>query len=90
MAPHRGKIIPVGVCEQPDAILPFFGLVKELQIQFAIAYTRDDFETCVAMLAERRIDIAPMITDIVSLDELPDAFEALRTPSTQCKVLTRM
>jgi threonine dehydrogenase-like Zn-dependent dehydrogenase len=42
------------------------------------------------MLAERRIDIAPMITDIVSLDELPDAFEALRTPSTQCKVLTRM
>lgn len=90
MAPHRGKIIPVGVCEQPDAILPFFGLVKELQIQFAIAYTRDDFETCVAMLAERRIDIAPMITDIVSLDELPDAFEALRTPSTQCKVLMRM
>ena len=90
MAPHRGKIIPVGVCEQPDAIMPFFGLVKELQIQFAIAYTRDDFETCVAMLAEQRIDISPMVTDIVSLDELPDAFEALRTPSSQCKVLTRM
>jgi threonine dehydrogenase-like Zn-dependent dehydrogenase len=90
MAPHRGKIIPVGVCEQPDAIMPFFGLVKELHIQFAIAYTRDDFDTCVAMLAERRIDISPMVTDIVSLDELPDAFEALRTPSSQCKVLTRM
>jgi 2-desacetyl-2-hydroxyethyl bacteriochlorophyllide A dehydrogenase len=89
MAPHRGKIIPVGVCEQPDAIMPFFGLVKELQIQFAIAYTRDDFETCVAMLAEGRIDVSPMITDVVSLDELPDAFEALRQPSHQCKVLTR-
>jgi 2-desacetyl-2-hydroxyethyl bacteriochlorophyllide A dehydrogenase len=89
MAPYRGKIIPVGVCEQPDAIMPFFGLVKELQIQFAIAYTKDDFETCVAMLAEKRIEVAPMVTDIVSLDELPDAFEALRTPSSQCKVLTR-
>ncbi len=90
MAPHGAKIIPVGVCEQPDAIMPFFGLVKELNIQFAIAYNRDDFETCVAMLAEGRIDIRPMITDVVSLDELPDAFEALRTPSSQCKVLTQM
>lgn len=90
MAPHRGRIIPVGVCEQPDSIVPFFALVKELQIQFAIAHTRDDFETSVAMLAARRIDIAPMITDIVSLDELPRAFEALRTPGHQCKVLTRM
>ena len=89
MAPQRGKIVPVGVCEQPDHIMPFFGLVKELQIQFAIAYTRNDFETCVAMLAERRIDVSPMITDIVSLDEFPEAFEALRTPSHQCKVLTR-
>lgn len=89
MAPQRGKIIPVGVCEQPDNIMPFFGLVKELQIQFAIAYTRDDFETCLAMLGEGRIDVAPMITDVVSLDELPAAFEALRAPSHQCKVLTR-
>jgi (R,R)-butanediol dehydrogenase/meso-butanediol dehydrogenase/diacetyl reductase len=90
LAPQRGKIIPVGVCEQPDAITPFFGLVKELQIQFAIAYTRDDFETCIAMLAEGRIDVSPMITDVVSLEELPQAFEALRTPSHQCKVLTRL
>ncbi len=89
MAPQRGKIVPVGVCEQPDSIMPFFGLVKELNIQFAIAYTRDDFDTCVAMLAEGRIDVAPMITDVVDLEALPDAFEALRTPSHQCKVLTR-
>ena len=81
--------MPVGVCEQPDAIMPFFGLVKELRIQFAIAYTKDDFETCLAMLAEGRIDVSPMVTDIVSLDELPEAFEALRTPSHQCKVLTK-
>ncbi|MFK7977253.1 MAG: alcohol dehydrogenase catalytic domain-containing protein [Halioglobus sp.] len=89
MAPYGGKIIPVGVCEKPDAIMPFFGLVKELNIQFAIAYTKDDFETCVAMLAEKRIDVSPLVTDIVSLDELPDAFEALRQPVDQCKVLTK-
>lgn len=89
MAPFGGKVIPVGVCEQPDQVMPFFGLIKELRIQFAIAYTKDDFETCVAMLAENRIDVSPLVTDVVSLDELPEAFEALRTPSDQCKVLTR-
>jgi (R,R)-butanediol dehydrogenase / meso-butanediol dehydrogenase / diacetyl reductase len=31
-----------------------------------------------------------MITNLVSLDEFPAAFEALRTPSSQCKVLVRM
>ena len=90
LAPQRGQIVPVGVCEQPDTIMPMFGLFKELRIQFAIAYTRDDFETSLAMLAEGRIDIAPMVTDVVGLDDLPEAFEALRTPSHQCKVLTRM
>jgi (R,R)-butanediol dehydrogenase/meso-butanediol dehydrogenase/diacetyl reductase len=90
MAPFRGKIIPVGVCEQPDAIMPFLALVKELQIQFAIAHTLDDFETSVAMLGEGRIDVSAMVTDVVPLSELPVAFEALRSPSHQCKVLAQM
>jgi 2-desacetyl-2-hydroxyethyl bacteriochlorophyllide A dehydrogenase len=90
MAAFGSRIVPVGVCEQPDSIMPFLGLVKELQIQFAMAYNRDDFETCIAMLGDGRIDVSPMVTDIVGLDDLPGAFEALRTPSQQCKVLARM
>jgi hypothetical protein len=30
-----------------------------------------------------------MITDLIDLPGLPAAFEALRTPSTQCKVIVR-
>ena len=70
--------------------MPFFPLIKELQVLFAIAYTMDDFHYTMSMLAEGRIDPADMITDVVSLEDMPAAFEALRTPSTQCKVLTRM
>ena len=55
----------------------------------SIAHTKDDFETVVAMLTQGRIDASALITDVVALDELPDAFEALRTPSHQCKVLTK-
>lgn len=88
-APRRCTIVPVGVCEQPDTIMPFLALVKELQFRFSIAYTRDDFETVIAMLAQGRIDASAMVTDIVSLEEMPEAFEALRTPSHQCKVVTK-
>jgi 2-desacetyl-2-hydroxyethyl bacteriochlorophyllide A dehydrogenase len=89
-APRRGMIVPVGVCEQPDSFMPFLALVKELQFQFAIAYTRDDFETVITMLAQGRISGAAMVTDIVSLADMPAAFEALRNPSHQCKVLTKL
>ena len=89
IAPRRAMIVPVGVCEQPDTILPFPALVKELSIRFSIAYTRDDFETVIALLAQGRIDGSAMVTDVVPLDEMPDAFEAMRSPSHQCKVLTK-
>ena len=42
------------------------------------------------MLAQGRVDATDMITDIVTLEEMPEAFEALRTPAHQCKVLTRL
>ena len=90
IAPRRGMLVPVGVCEQPDTILPFPALIKELAIQFAIAYTRADYETVISMLAQGRIDASPMVTGVVSLDEMPTAFDALRTPSDQCKILTRL
>ncbi|MEH6581140.1 MAG: zinc-binding dehydrogenase [Halioglobus sp.] len=89
LAPRRATVVPVGVCEQPDTILPFPALIKELVIKFAIAYTRADYETVISMLAQGRIDARSMVTSTVSVEELPAAFEALRTPSDQCKVLTR-
>ena len=90
IAPRRAMVVPVGVCEQPDTILPFPALIKELSIRFAIAYTRADYETVIAMLAQGRIDATPMVTGVVSLDDMPSAFEALRSPSNQCKILTQL
>lgn len=89
-APRRSRIVAVGVCEQPDTFMPFPALLKELEIRFAIAYTRDDFETTIAMLATGRLDAGALVTHVVSLSELPAAFEALRTPRQQCKVLARI
>jgi (R,R)-butanediol dehydrogenase/meso-butanediol dehydrogenase/diacetyl reductase len=39
------------------------------------------------MMVAGRVDASAMITDVVGLNEVPDAFEALRSPAHQCKVL---
>ena len=86
-APRGGRIVVAGVCQQSDTILPLMGIVKELEIQFVLGYRPDDFDYVIAMIASDRIDVGHMVTDIVDLDKLPAAFEALRKPSHQCKVM---
>ncbi len=86
-APRGGRIVVAGVCQQPDTILPLIGIVKELEIQFVLGYRPDDFDYVIAMIAGDRIEVGHMVTDIVDLDALPAAFEALRKPSHQCKVM---
>jgi (R,R)-butanediol dehydrogenase/meso-butanediol dehydrogenase/diacetyl reductase len=86
-APRGCRIVVAGVCQQPDTILPLMGIVKELEIQFVLGYRPDDFDYVIAMIASDRVDVAHMVTDIVDLNALPAAFEALRKPSHQCKVM---
>lgn len=87
LAPRGAKIVVAGVCMQPDTIVPVAASMKSLCLQFVSYYRRGDFELALSMLGAGRIDPLPMVTDRIGLDALPDAFEALRTPEAQCKVI---
>ncbi len=86
-APKRGLIMGIGLCDNPDTIVPLVAFTKELRIQWAVAYDKEDWDFTMQMMIDGRVDGSPMITSVVSLDELPDAFEALRSPADQCKVI---
>ena len=86
-APRGAKIVVAGVCQQMDQFLPMMGIVKELTLQFVLGYRPADFDYVIEMIAKDRIDVGHMVTDRVTLDQLPGAFEALRKPTTQCKVM---
>ncbi len=45
--------------------------------------------SCSTCSTSGRVDPRPMITDMVTLDQLPGAFEALRKPTSQIKVMVR-
>ena len=42
-APRDARIVVVGVCMEPDRIEPMFGIVKELNLQFVLGYTPEEF-----------------------------------------------
>lgn len=86
-APARSRIVVVGVCMERDAITPFFGIGKELDLRFCLGYDPMEFNECLRAIAEGDIDVAPMITGEVGLDGVPGAFEALGNPEDHCKIL---
>lgn len=86
-APKRGLIMGIGLCDNIDTITPLIAFSKELKIQWAVAYDKEDFEFTMEMMVKGRIDGSAMITNVVTLEELPDIFEALRSPTDQCKVI---
>ncbi len=86
-APRGCRIVIAGVCQQPDTIMPLMGILKELELQFVLGYRPADFDYVISMIASGRVQVAHMITDVVDLDALPSAFEELRRPTRQCKVM---
>ena len=83
---RRGTVVALGQCVLPDTWIPAKAMDKQVRIQFSVTYGLGDFYHCVDTLDAGAIEPRAMITDVVSLDELPAALEALRHPSTQCKV----
>jgi (R,R)-butanediol dehydrogenase/meso-butanediol dehydrogenase/diacetyl reductase len=84
---QRGRVVTGGVCMEPDSFDHLAAYDREPTIRTARVYTRAENEFVLEMMAAGRIEPSPMITHRVSLAELPAAFESLRRPTDQCKVL---
>jgi len=50
-------------------------------------YRRKDFELTIDLMNRERIDPTPMLTRTVGFATFAEAFEALKTDKTACKVL---
>jgi (R,R)-butanediol dehydrogenase/meso-butanediol dehydrogenase/diacetyl reductase len=83
----RGRVVVAGVCFEQDSILPLPALLKEADLTFSSCYTPYDFEAVINAIARGDADPRPMLTETIGFADLPERFEALRTPSSQCKIL---
>jgi threonine dehydrogenase-like Zn-dependent dehydrogenase len=86
-APRAARIVVAGVCMEDDRIRPMIAINKELALQFVLAYQPHEFAGTLAAIADGRIDVAPLITDRIPLEAVPAAFDRLRSPEAQAKIL---
>lgn len=86
-APRHARVVVVGVCMETDHLEPAIGINKELNVQFVLGYTPDEFSRTLRHLAEGEINAAPMVTGKVGLGEIGDAFEQLGQPEKHAKIL---
>jgi threonine dehydrogenase-like Zn-dependent dehydrogenase len=86
-SPRGTRIVVVGVCMEADTIYPMLGISKELNLQFVLGYTPDEFAATLAHIAEGRIPVAPLITGKVGVEGVAGAFEALASPERHAKIL---
>jgi threonine dehydrogenase-like Zn-dependent dehydrogenase len=81
------RLVVAGVCMQPDTVHPFFAIAKEINVQFVLAYTPEEFTDSLRALAEGEIDVSPLITGEVGLEGVGAAFDDLADPERHCKIV---
>jgi threonine dehydrogenase-like Zn-dependent dehydrogenase len=86
-APRGARVVIVGVCMEPDTIHPLHGIARELNLQFVLGYTPEEFAETLGHIAAGAIPTAPLITGTVGLDGVAGAFEALASPERHAKIL---
>lgn len=86
-APREARIVVVGVCMEQDRFEPFFAINKELNLQFVLGYTPDEFALTLRHIAEGNIEVAPLVTGKVGVEGVKQAFSDLANPEEHAKIL---
>ena len=72
-----GTLVLVGVSATPVTVPLVAGVMKEIDIKGAIAYTPYEFDTCLKLIAEKKLGVTKYIDDLVPLEAAQESFERL-------------
>jgi threonine dehydrogenase-like Zn-dependent dehydrogenase len=86
-APIQSRIIVVGVCMEADNIQPVMAINKEIDLRFVIGYTPLEYRDTLHLLADGKLNAAPLVTGSVGLNGVENAFDALADPEQHAKIL---
>lgn len=82
-----GEVVIVSVWEKPINFNPNLLLKRETQIRSSIAY-RNIFPEIISLISQRKIDVTPIITKKIKLNEIVnEGFESLTRDKSQAKIL---
>jgi threonine dehydrogenase-like Zn-dependent dehydrogenase len=85
---ERGcRFVVVGVCMEQDHIRPLLAITKELNLQFVLGYTPEEFALTLNNIAQGLVNAEPLITGKVGVDGVPKAFTDLENPEAHAKII---
>lgn len=87
-----GTVISMGMCMQPEPVLPIALTLKEAKLTFPLAYSPQEFEETVRAFDTSGFQPEIMVSDVIPLERLADTIEDLRggTPALKIHVDPRM
>lgn len=86
-APRDARIVVVGVCMEPDRSEPMLGIMKELNVQYVLGYTPDEFAYSLRLIADGQVDAASLVTATIGIDDVAGAFAELANPERHTKII---
>lgn len=72
-----GLVVLVGVSTGAIPVPLVMGVMKEVKMLGAIAYTTMEFDACLKLIADKKLNVTKYIDDLVSLDKVQKSFERL-------------
>ena len=83
----RGRLLLVAIYPQPVEINLFDYFWKELRLQGARVYEREDYERAIHLIAAGTLPLAEMISAVLPLRDLTRAFTTLESDPAAMKIL---
>jgi len=91
LAAMRGRICMIGMMFKGISITqPMYMNFKEIGFTGAYSNTHEENRICLQWMAEKKLDALPLITDLISLDELPDVYETRVKTGKALKVMLKI
>ena len=88
LARRGGVVSLIGLADGAASIDPAAWLVKEITLQGALAYSHEDFELAMRMIAAGRVDLDALHSRTIGLSDLEATLDDLASGSgTDMKVL---
>ncbi|MDR7434567.1 MAG: alcohol dehydrogenase catalytic domain-containing protein [Armatimonadota bacterium] len=78
VASKKGKIVLAGIFHQEARVHPQHIVRKELRVRGSFCYTREDFATCIQLVADGRVRTAPLITHVLPLDQIGEGLRLIK------------
>ena len=86
-APLFSRIVVVGVCMQEDKIEPAVAIQKEIDLRFVLGYSPLEYRDALHMIADGKTGCSPLISGLVGLNGVAQAFTDLVDPERHAKIL---